>query len=51
MDYLKTADGGSDAPAEPGNGAGNNPSTWAGAIVLASVLVLIGMRASFRRFM
>jgi LPXTG-motif cell wall-anchored protein len=49
VDYLQ------EAPAESakstGNGAGNNPSTWAGGMVIVAALVLIGARASFRRFM
>lgn len=49
MDYLQEAPA---AEAQPtGTGAGNNPSTWAGAIVLVAALVLVSARASFRRFM
>jgi|CXWL01.1.fsa_nt_gi hypothetical protein len=47
-DYLQEA---SPAPESSGTGAGNNPSTWAGAIVLVAAVVLISARASFRRFM
>lgn len=32
-------------------GAGNNPSTWAGIIVLAALVGLSVTRKSFRRFM
>lgn len=32
-------------------GAGNNPSTWAGIIVLAALFGLGVFRKSFRRFM
>lgn len=52
MNYLQE---GTPEEAKPtsagGTGAGNNPSTWAGGIVLVAALILISARASFRRFM
>lgn len=51
MDYLQEAPAAS-ADAKPsGTGAGNNPSTWAGGIILVAALILVSARASFRRFM
>lgn len=50
MAYLETGD--PDAPrTRPATGAGDNPSTWAGVIVLTAVLGLIVMRRGFRNFM
>jgi hypothetical protein len=34
-----------------GTGAGDNPSTWAGGIVLAAVVGLVILRRGFRNFM
>lgn len=43
---------GASAPAKvPATGAGNNPSTHAGLIVLASIALLLVARKSFRKFM
>lgn len=47
MDYLESGD----APKVPSTSAGNNPSTWSGAIVLGAVALLYLTRRSFRRFM
>lgn len=51
MNYLQEGTPTEGAPTSSGTGAGNNPSTWAGGIVLVAALVLISARASFRRFM
>jgi hypothetical protein len=50
MDYLQESPT-QDEPKPSGTGAGNNPSTWAGGIVLVAALILVSARASFRRFM
>lgn len=50
-DYLETGEPAQGSSPVPVTGMGNNPSTYAGLIVLGAVAVLIGMRKSFRRFM
>lgn len=49
MDYLEA--GATEAPPTLQHGMGNNPSTWAGVIVLLALLILVAARSSFRRFM
>lgn len=50
MPYLESGD--PDSPrTRPQTGAGDNPSTWAGVIVLGAVLGLVIMRRGFRNFM
>lgn len=52
MDYLETGTPAPDKrPGLPAHSAGNNPSTWAGLVVLFALGGLAVIRKSFRRFM
>jgi len=51
MAYLETGDDPGTKSRVPSTGAGDNPSTWAGIIVLASLVGLIVIRRGFRNFM
>lgn len=49
--YPDAVKGEGSARTLPATGAGNNPSTWAGVLVLGSVALLILSRRSLRRYM